>query len=489
MPYWIPVIGHTFNFVKNYAQLIEDGLNYVQRSREPFAIQLLGQKLCVCTSPKDVSAVFDRVSDFSFDNHLTYILTSFGIQREALERAWHVPEPGDWCYIPNNPINPKQKSLIHRVEDIYKQQLLPGDRMDSWCQTFLESISASLRVMDDLAVCTAKYHDDGVRCHDRSPRQISLYSLVTYFNVQASTRAMFGPHLHEIDPKVVEHMAEFNEHVWMVVFRCPNVFGLPVDKPRRKLMAIMRAFATRPADKRAQSSWAINGVLTGMDNVGMDLESKASMLLMIFWAAISNEHNACYWLLTYLLYDTSLLKLAKEETEAAWRSEQLDIKYLCSNCPNLESIYNEVLRLNNTAAAVRVASQDTEIGGKTLRAGSMVILPFRQLHVNENVWGDDALTFKPDRFMRNKSQFRSSSFRPFGGGATLCPGQTLAKQEIFGFIAILLHRFHISLARGPDRAQPPFPRLNSATPSFGVNGPIKHSDILVDIGQSGVQKE
>ncbi|RYP41931.1 hypothetical protein DL767_000668 [Monosporascus sp. MG133] len=452
IPYWIPFIGHTISFFRNYTEIMENGLNSTGRTREPFAIQLLGEKLYICTAPSDVSTVFDDAVGFNFDNHLSNLLTSFGISEEALRRAWHEPKPGDWCYIPNNPVNPKQKSLIHCVEDIYRIQLLPGDHMDKWSRAFLNSVQTSLRGMQSLEFCATKY-DSFVWGRDYVPRQVSLYLLVSFFSVQATAHAMFGPHLHEIDPLVVRHMLSFNEHVWMIVFRCPNVFGLPVDEYRGKLMTIARKFVQLPKNERSQASWAITNVLEGMEIVGMDTESKASMILMIFWAAVSNEHNSCFWVLAHLLYDESLMKLAKQETEAGWRSGQLDIKYLCSNSPNLDSIFNEVLRLKNTAAAVRVASQKTVLGGK------------------------------PSRFLKKKSWARSPSFRPFGGGATLCPGQTLARHEVFGFIAVFFHRFHVSVAKDSVGRKPPFPRLNSMTPSFGLNGPMKGMDVIVDIAE------
>ncbi|KJZ70910.1 hypothetical protein HIM_09703 [Hirsutella minnesotensis 3608] len=481
LPYWIPC--HTFSFFRDYVELMEDGLTAMGRNHEPFALQLLGKKLYICTSPADVSSVFDNTIGFNFDSHLTELLTSFGISKDALKRAWHVPKPGDWCYIPNNPINPKQKSLIHCVEDIYKQQLLPGERMDQWCHTFLDSVQSSLTGVDKLDFCTKQY-EACVWCDDCTPRQVSLYSLVSFFSVQATTRAMFGRHLHDIDPQVVEHMLAFNENVWMVVFRCPNVMGLPVDEPQRRLMAMMRKFVQLPEHQRSSASWAITNVLTGMETVGMDVESRACMMLMIFWAAVSNEHNSCFWLLAHLLHDPSLLRKAREETEAAWQSGQLDVKYLCANCPNLDAIFNEVLRLNNTAAAVRVATNKVALGSKVLRQGSMVVIPFRQLHTNEDVWGADVCEFDPTRFLNKKSWARHPSYRPFGGGATLCPGQTLARQEVFGFLAILLHRFNVSLAphfAGGKKLKQPFPRLNSKAPSFGVNGPMKGMDVLVNI--------
>ncbi|ETS85983.1 hypothetical protein PFICI_04008 [Pestalotiopsis fici W106-1] len=467
--------------VQTKRSTILDTMNCFGRVREPFALQLLGKKLYICTDPVDVSTIFDDTESFNFDHHLTDLLNSFGISNDALRRSWHVPRPGDWCFIPNNPVNPKQKSLIHCVEDIYRAQLLPGEHMNRWTQKFLNSVRDSLYTMDSLAFCL---QPGGAGSYQgRTLSRVSLYSLVSSINVQATVNAMFGPRLLNIDPLVVQYMTTFNEYVWMIIFRCPNVFGSPILAAQNKLLAAVRTFVQLPEDQRKEASWAITNTLKGMEIVGMDLESKVSMILMIFWAGVSNEHNSCFWLLTHLLYDETLLNLAREETESAWQSGHLDIKYLCANSPNLDSIFNEVLRLNNTAAAVRVASKDTTVGGKHLPAGSTILMPFRQLHMNENVWGTGVSEFQPLRFLNRKSLTRSASFRPFGGGATLCPGQTLARQEIYGFIAALLHRYCVDVTLDSVGNKPPFPRLNSMTPSFGLNGPIKGTDVFVSISE------
>ncbi|KAK7972351.1 cytochrome p450 [Apiospora saccharicola] len=431
VPYWIPFLGHTISFFRDYTATIENGYNSVGRTGEPFAIQLLGKQIYICTSPSDVSTVFDNTESFNFDNYLTHLLTSFGISKEALDLAWHQPKPGDWCYISNNPVNPKQKSLIHQVEDVYRTQLLPGNHMDVWSLRFLDSVRTSLSGLRSLDFCTLR-SESCEGSQGAQLRAVSLYSLVSFVSVQATAHAMFGPHLHEINPLVVQDMLSFNEHVWMIVFRCPSILAMPVREHRDKLMATTRKFVRLPREQRSQASWAMTSVLDGMENVGMDMESRASMILMIFWAAVSNEHNSCFWLLTNLLYDDSLMRLAQSETESAWKSGQLDIKDLCANCPNLDSIFNEVLRLNNTAAAARVVSQKVILGGKELRPGSTVVMPFRQLHLAEDAWGADVSEFRPSRFLERKGLARSPSFRPFGGGQVYAPVGHLSDMRSLG---------------------------------------------------------
>lgn len=196
---------------------------------------------------------------------------------------------------------------------------------------------------------------------------------------------------------------------------------------------------------------------------------------------MSNEYNTIFWVLSYMLYDPSLFSRIREETEAAWRPDgALDLKHLCANSPLTSATLHEILRLNNGAAALRCVTEQTVVGGRVLGRGSMVLVPFRQLHNNREVWGATADDFDAERFLRQKGMARHASYRPFGGGATYCPGRTMAKEQVLGFVAVLLHRFDVRLARdGGDRL--PFPRLNTTKPSLGVSGAVKGDDRTVII--------
>ena len=199
--------------------------------------------------------------------------------------------------------------------------------------------------------------------------------------------------------------------------------------------------------------------------------------------ANSNEYNIAFWLISHLLFNEELLHLVRSETEDAYKDGYLDRKYLCANSSTLDAMFHEALRLNGGAMVARKVLEPLEFGGRILQKGNTVLMPSRQLHKNKEVWGDDVNEFKALRFAKNKALTRHSSFRPFGGGVTYCPGRVLAKEEVFGFLAILLHRFDLRLAKSgiPGQAQQAFPRLDDSIPTLGISGPVKGMDVLVDL--------
>jgi cytochrome P450 len=109
------------------------------------------------------------------------------------------------------------------------------------------------------------------------------------------------------------------------------------------------------------------------------------------------------------------------------------------------------------------------------------MMPYRQLHENEEVYGPDVLEFDAERFLKNPGLRRSTSFRPFGGGSTYCPGRYAARQEVVGFVALVVYRLEISLVKGEDGEDQSFPRMESSKPSFGMMGVVKGDDLVVKV--------
>lgn len=162
-------------------------------------------------------------------------------------------------------------------------------------------------------------------------------------------------------------------------------------------------------------------------------------------------------------------------------SRSPNISQLLEDSPLLNSTYDEVLRHTNNAMGVRLVVNQTKIGGKTLRPGRKLLMPYRQMHLDRDVWGPGAANFDAGRFMRDKSLSRSSSFRPFGGGNGYCPGRFLARREVFMFVATVLRRFELGLLPSSDGSKPTCPDLDETTPTGGILSPVAGQDVIVQV--------
>jgi cytochrome P450 len=181
------------------------------------------------------------------------------------------------------------------------------------------------------------------------------------------------------------------------------------------------------------------------------------------------------------LNDPSLFRSIRTELNPQNLNTPPTIDHLINHCPLLHSTLSEVLRLYTSSASMRYIATDTPIGKHILRAGHKIMIPYRQLHEHSVVWGSDALVFNPRRFLDDKNLKRNASYRPFGGGATLCAGRFVAMQEVLSFIGLALHRYDIELMTKPDGKIQAFPRVDSMKPTFGMMGPIEGDDYLVKV--------
>ena len=129
-------------------------------------------------------------------------------------------------------------------------------------------------------------------------------------------------------------------------------------------------------------------------------------------------------MLAYLVSRPGLVAAVRSEVALAFDiSGRLNFHYLNDSCPQLAAIWSETVRMTAGSTSVRYLTADTVIGGKTLRKHNRVMMPSRQLHFNEEIYGQDAHRFDPERFTTNKALLKGSSWRPFGGGTTMCPGR------------------------------------------------------------------
>ena len=181
-----------------------------------------------------------------------------------------------------------------------------------------------------------------------------------------------------------------------------------------------------------------------------------------------------------MLNEPGLLQSIREEIDTAFVDNSLDIHRLEEFCPRLQGLWLEVLRLTVSSSSVRFITEDTIIGGKCLGKGNILVNSCRQLHFNELVFGQDPSEFNPSRFLDNKRLERSRSWKPFGGGLSLCPGRIIAKRTACMFIALVLHRFYVDLAFGQ-----PFPQPHDKTPDLGIF--VAETDVIIKIRERSVR--
>lgn len=92
------------------------------------------------------------------------------------------------------------------------------------------------------------------------------------------------------------------------------------------------------------------------------------------------------------------------------------------------------------------------VDGKVIPPGTIVSISAYTMHTSEEIWGPDARTFNPDRWLQPESKSLDQYLCTFSKGARMCIGQNVAFAEVTIVLAYFFRSFKIAL---PPGFQPP----------------------------------
>lgn len=246
-----------------------------RNSREPFAITVAGRKLYILTSADDVAAAYRNVTTLSWEAYLNDLLIAFGLDSSALVKVWRKPNMTPFVS-KEDLINPQQKSLILLTEDLYKQQLLPGAKLDVLAARFISLIDQDLR--------WERLRGGYVLSSNDERRHVSLFKFCEQFLVKAITRTMFGDLIYRLEPNLTQHLLDLNDDVWMLIFRYPQFAAKKLYHAQKQILNALECYMKYPKESRVGESWLIETVMAQQVVAGVDDSNRAKMLLMVYWA-------------------------------------------------------------------------------------------------------------------------------------------------------------------------------------------------------------
>uniref|UniRef100_A0A3Q3LCY7 Uncharacterized protein n=1 Tax=Labrus bergylta TaxID=56723 RepID=A0A3Q3LCY7_9LABR len=116
--------------------------------------------------------------------------------------------------------------------------------------------------------------------------------------------------------------------------------------------------------------------------------------------------------------------------------------------PYTNAVIHEIQRMGNILPlnVIHMATKDTTLDKET------IIMPTLTSVLHDETMWETSHSFNPQHFLDQDGQFRKrEAFLPFSAGKRVCPGEQLARAEVFLFFTSLLQRFSLS---APDGEQP-----------------------------------
>ncbi|KAK6155757.1 hypothetical protein DH2020_010005 [Rehmannia glutinosa] len=162
------------------------------------------------------------------------------------------------------------------------------------------------------------------------------------------------------------------------------------------------------------------------------------------------------WLMAELIKNQEILHKVREEIsdKAVEENDHVLInESLLSECQYFQACIKETLRLHipGPFSLPRQATETCKVNNFTIPKDSIVLVNVWAIQTDPNNW-EDATSFKPERFINSKIDFKGAHFDfiPFGAGQRMCPGSNVAIKGVQLVVASLVHYFDWSLPNGED---------------------------------------
>ncbi|XP_063397375.1 cytochrome P450 2J2-like [Mytilus trossulus] len=133
--------------------------------------------------------------------------------------------------------------------------------------------------------------------------------------------------------------------------------------------------------------------------------------------------------------------------------------------PYCEAVIHEVMRMEPILpmSISHTTSEDTVVNGYRIPKGAIVVPNLYSVMHDEKVF-PDSHKFDPRRFLDSNGKFHApEKFLPFSLGKRVCPGEALARNELFLFFTSLVWNFKIL----PPDGQPPPPVVGKLGVTYG----------------------
>ncbi|KAL6467708.1 hypothetical protein MHYP_G00233850 [Metynnis hypsauchen] len=191
-------------------------------------------------------------------------------------------------------------------------------------------------------------------------------------------------------------------------------------------------------------------------------DNMVSTVLNLFLAGTETTSTTIRYALMLLIKYTHIQEQMQKEIDTVIGTKRNPLMQDRKALPFTDAVIHEVQRYLDLVplSLPHYATHDISFRGYAIPKGTVIIPLLHSVLKDEGMW-DNPWTFDPNNFLDAKGNFRNNpAFIPFSTGKRSCVGESLARMELFMFIASLTQHFTFSSPGGPDSVDPT-PELSS----------------------------
>ncbi|XP_030228881.1 cytochrome P450 2J2 isoform X2 [Gadus morhua] len=181
-----------------------------------------------------------------------------------------------------------------------------------------------------------------------------------------------------------------------------------------------------------------------------DIENLSVCTLDLFVAGTETTTTTLHWGLLFMTYYPDIQKKVHAELDTVVGSSRQPSMSDRDSTPYTYAVIQETQRMGNILPLniARMTTRETHIGKYTLPKGTVVMATLNSVLRDETMW-ETPHSFNPQHFLDQDGQARNrEAFLPFSAGKRVCPGEQLARMELYLFFTSLLQRFSFSSPPG-----------------------------------------
>ncbi|ETN16630.1 hypothetical protein PPTG_05801 [Phytophthora nicotianae INRA-310] len=460
LPSKIPVLGNAMELLSNSERMhdwIADQI--VPRNGEPFTLSLPGKDdMMFIAKPEHIEQVlktqFDNFPKSQHIHDVFFDLLGDGIvitNGETWKRQRRVLVNLFSARTLREHMTPISQKYVVKLRSIFEEAAASNKPMDAFglMHRYTLDVFAEIGFGTEMNLLEGRYQPFAEAIEEsqyivsaRFKQPDALWKIKRWLNVGSEKKLR-----HAIDV--------IDEHIMRIVSEA-------IQRRQERKEAIKAGKDVKPADKDIVSI-----ILDSMEtnNQVVDPVEVRNIAAAALIAGRDTTADALGWLLHVLSENPNVEAKLRSELLKHMPKLATDSKYVptveeLSEVPYLEATIRELLRVMPAGPLIAThCVRDTVFpDGTFVPKNTDIGIAFYTTGRLTSVWGEDALEFKPERFLDAETgeiiKVSSSKFCAFSAGPRICVGRNLAYLEMKIVIANIVSRFHL------------VPEPNQPTPAY-----------------------